>query len=79
MIKKESFTEPTHNITQWTSLGATAKNDSKKPLNYDEWLGSHEEDLQILAAETGADREMDFNYETYLEEAYETYRKERRY
>ena len=41
------------------------------PLDFDDWLEANEEELMIKYAETGEDREMDFNLERALERDYE--------
>ena len=43
------------------------------PLSYDEWYGIYEHDIHIELAETGADRELDFNPEKEFEERYNIY------
>ena len=45
-----------------------------EPLSYDEWYLEHAEDFMIEFAETGADREGDFNLEDALEAKYQHYR-----
>jgi len=40
-------------------------------MGFDEWCNKYEEELTILWAETGADREACFNAEDRLEKAYE--------
>tara|TARA_R100000781_G_C4019885_1_gene106727 strand:+ start:85 stop:270 length:186 start_codon:yes stop_codon:yes gene_type:complete len=42
-------------------------------LSYTEWISINEEDIRIESAETGADREMDFDIEKELEIRYEDY------
>jgi hypothetical protein len=42
-------------------------------LSYDEWLEEHQSDINIELAETGADRELDFNLEIELEKRYDIY------
>jgi len=42
-------------------------------LNFSEWCEANEEELSILWAETGADREYDFNVERELEKQYDEY------
>jgi hypothetical protein len=42
-------------------------------LNYEEWLEEHQSDIDIELAETGADRELDFNLEIELENRYAIY------
>lgn len=42
-------------------------------LNFDQWLDVHGEELSIKAAESGADRELGFDPESYAEAAYRDY------
>ena len=42
-------------------------------MEYEEWLEVNEEELMIKYAETGEDREMDFDLERALERDYEKY------
>ena len=44
-----------------------------KKMTYEEWLDSHEEELFIKFAETGMDRELDFDMELEIEKEYEKY------
>jgi hypothetical protein len=44
-------------------------------LSYMEWFSIHEEDIRIELAESGADREMDFDIEKEFEVRYEDYHK----
>jgi hypothetical protein len=46
---------------------------SKDVLIFDDWYAIHGEEVSIKAAETGADREMDFNPDAWMEEHYEQY------
>ena len=39
-------------------------------MNYEEWLGTNYEELEIEAAETGADRELDFDFDEFCERRY---------
>ena len=41
--------------------------------NYDDWYCKYEDDIMAGLAETGADREMDFNLEEALENQYQAY------
>ena len=45
-------------------------------LDYKEWLYVHEDDIMIELAESGADRELDFDLESELEERYVQYCKD---
>mgnify|MGYP001150485577 CR=1 FL=1 len=40
---------------------------------YEEWFAKFEDDINIELAETGADREMDFDREREFEKRYEMY------
>ena len=40
---------------------------------FEEWLDLNEDDMYIHFAETGMDRELDFNVEDELERCYQTY------
>lgn len=44
-----------------------------RKLSYDEWLSINQKDIDIELAESGADREMDFNPEKEYEKRYEDY------
>lgn len=43
------------------------------PLSFEDWAGIHEDELQIAASESGADREADYDPERMLEEEYDKY------
>jgi len=43
-------------------------------LSFEDWYNENEEELSIKAAESGADREYDFNSEDFAEKEYEKYR-----
>ena len=45
----------------------------KSPLSYEEWYSLYEEEIIIELAETGADRELDFDSELEFERRYEKY------
>jgi hypothetical protein len=45
----------------------------KKELNFEDWILKNEDDLYIEAAETGADREYDYDSEKFYEEQYTIY------
>lgn len=42
-------------------------------LEYEEWFAKFEDEINIELAETGADREMDFDYGRELETRYDKY------
>ena len=42
-------------------------------LDYKEWLYVHEDNIMIELAESGADRELDFNLENELHKRYDEY------
>ena len=42
-------------------------------MTFEEWLELNEENMSIYFAETGMDRELDFNVEDELERCYEEY------
>lgn len=42
-------------------------------LGYEEWFAKFEDDINIELAETGADREMDFDRECEFDKRYEMY------
>ena len=44
-------------------------------LDYEAWAETYEEELYILAAESGADREYDFDEDRFYEKQYEEYLK----
>ncbi len=45
-------------------------------MEFEEWCEKNEEELYIMFAETGMDRELDFNPEDEIEKRYEKYLKE---
>jgi len=42
-------------------------------MEFEEWCEKNEEELSIMFAETGMDRELDFNVENELERCYQKY------
>ena len=42
-------------------------------MAFEEWCEKNEEELSIMFAETGMDRELDFNVENELERCYQKY------
>jgi len=50
--------------------------DKKMKMEFEEWCEKNEEELYIMFAETGMDRELDFNAEDEIEKRYEKYLKE---
>lgn len=44
-------------------------------MEFEDWLENNEEELTIECAETGADRELDFDFERFCEYRYEEYLK----
>ncbi len=48
-------------------------NVSKCFLEFEEWFAKFEDEINIELAETGADREMDFDNEREFEKRYEMY------
>lgn len=42
-------------------------------LSFEEWLDEVETELNCILSETGADREMDFDFEKDAEKMYEKY------
>ena len=46
---------------------------SKRFLEYEEWFAKFEDEINIELAETGADREMDFDREREFDKRYEMY------
>ena len=42
-------------------------------MTFEEWLGLNEAEMGIYFAETGMDRELDFNVENELERCYQEY------
>ena len=45
-------------------------------MEFEEWCEKNEEELYIMFAETGMDRELDFDLEDEIEKRYEKYLKE---
>ena len=43
--------------------------------SFENWYIENEEELDIKFAETGADRELDFDFKTFTEKRYEDYLK----
>ena len=48
---------------------------TKMKMEFEEWREKNEEELYIMFAETGMDRELDFNPEDEIEKQYEKYLK----
>tara|TARA_R110000851_G_scaffold1580_5_gene6144 strand:- start:247 stop:408 length:162 start_codon:yes stop_codon:yes gene_type:complete len=46
---------------------------SKEELTFDEWYSLNEDEIMIELAETGADREMDFDVEMEVERRWQKY------
>lgn len=46
---------------------------SERFLEYEEWFAEFEDDINMELAETGADREMDFDSEHEFDKRYEMY------
>lgn len=46
---------------------------TKKIQDFSEWLDANEQWLNEYSAETGADRELDFNEEAFAENLYDKY------
>lgn len=44
-----------------------------KKLSFEDWYELNEEEMHIHFAETGADREMDYDSELAFDQAYEQY------
>ena len=42
-------------------------------ISFETWLDLNEEEANCYAAETGADRELDYDSETFLERLYDEY------
>jgi hypothetical protein len=42
-------------------------------MTYEEWYNKNEEELSIECAESGADRELDFDFERFCEDKYEIF------
>jgi len=42
-------------------------------LSFEDWYGMYEDEINIELAESGADREMDFDSELEFEKRYEKY------
>ena len=45
-------------------------------IEFEEWREKNEEELSIMFAETGMDRELDFDLENELERCYQKYEEE---
>jgi len=52
--------------------------EQKTKMAFEEWLELTEDESNIYFAETGMDRELDFNVENELERLYEKYLKEQK-
>jgi len=48
-------------------------NPTPNKLGYEEWYGVHEDEINIELAESGADRELDFDSEKEFETRYQNY------
>ena len=46
---------------------------NSKMLDFDKWHGLYEDEINIELAESGADRELDFDPELEFEKRYEEY------
>ena len=46
---------------------------NSKMLDFDEWHGLYEDEINIELAESGADRELDFDPELEFEKRYQEY------
>ena len=46
---------------------------NSKILDFEEWFGVYEDEINIELAESGADRELDFDPELEFEERYQEY------
>jgi len=44
-------------------------------LEFEQWLDKYSDDLDIETSESGADRKLDFDFETFTEKRYEDYLK----
>lgn len=44
-----------------------------QPLSYADWYSTNEDEIYIELAETGSDREMDFDSEREFDDKYEKY------
>ena len=44
-----------------------------RTLDYEEWFGVYEDEINIELAESGADRELDFDPELEFEKRYQEY------
>jgi len=85
----ETFDEAISRIKEWKQHLTTASTDTEKEtkkhsklpiycvsecfLEYEEWCAKFEDSIHTELAETGADREMDFDYERELDKRYEMY------
>ena len=49
------------------------KTKMNRTLDYEEWFGVYEDEINIELAESGADRELDFDPELEFEKRYEEY------
>ena len=45
----------------------------EEPLSYEQWYGIHEFEITCELADSGADRELDFNPEREFEDRYDIY------
>jgi hypothetical protein len=45
----------------------------KEPVSFEDWYADKEQWLTEYAAESGADRELDFNWGEFIEEEYEAF------
>jgi hypothetical protein len=50
--------------------------EQKTKMTFEEWLDLNEDECNIYFAETGMDRELDFDIENELEKFYEMYLKD---
>lgn len=48
-------------------------NKLENKLEFDEWYQNNCDDMAIFAAESGIDRELDFDWDRFMERQYEKY------
>lgn len=58
-----------------TNLSASYSSGETTALDYDDWLNLNEDNLTCEAAESGSDRELDYDRERFAERAYDRYEK----
>jgi len=52
-------------------MGSIKMGKKQRPLEFSEWISINDVELDCIFGESGADRELDFDYEQIVEDIYE--------